>query len=63
MLKTKRSAGAPSASSAIALSNSLMTSSSLVPSTVTAVAEPFALRMPSTTLSILAVVRPATSTW
>ena len=40
MLNTARSAGAPSASSAIALSHRAMTSASFVPSTVTGVAEP-----------------------
>ena len=64
MLKTNRSAGALSASSAIALSNRRITSSSLVPSTVTAVAEPPSLRIAVDDLaSIFCGVRPATSTW
>ena len=62
MLNTARSAGDPSASSAIALSNRAITSASLVPSTVTGVAAPPAARIASATLPILAAVRPATST-
>jgi hypothetical protein len=62
MLNTKRSAGAPSVLSAIALSNRAITSASLVPSTTTGVAPPPAALIASATFSILAAVRPATST-
>jgi len=63
MLKTARSAGAPSPSSAMARSHRAITSASRVPSTATALADPPAARIAAATASTLAAVRPATSTW